>query len=431
MRLLIHKFFKKASINNNERRITKNFVSLGSVHFLNFLIPLLLTPYIIKKVGIERFGMITLSQIIINYLIIITDYGFNLTATREVAINKDDNSKLNYIFSYVLTTKIILTTIGLLILVVSLLILPYSYEISLLYLFTFAMVIGQLLTPTWFFQGIENIKILSYFNTVSKILSVIFILSILQTKEDYIYINLMYGIGSIFTGISGLYIAVKYNNIKFSLSPFKVVLEKLREGWEIFITNIVTNLYLGSNLVILGLFGSQEIIGLFGIVERIINASRQILVVFYQVTYPSACSIIYKAKDEIRAFHKNIYYSFSFLVFIFSVFLFLGAKYIIYYFTATENNTLIELLRIMSLVPFIVSLNIFYNQILLASGYKKTYSYVLVIGSIFNILLNVFLSKYYLAYGTAVAVLLTEIFITAGFIIAYKRVSIDKKLVIK
>lgn len=81
------------------------------------------------------------------------------------------------------------------------------------------------------------------------------------------------------------------------------------------------------------------------------------------------------------------------------------------------TGTLVEeisiLIKILSFIPFIVLVNIPAYQTLLAYNFKQSYSAILTIGSVLNIILNFILSYTFSATGTAVAVIITKIFITA------------------
>ncbi|WP_205503241.1 oligosaccharide flippase family protein [Rufibacter psychrotolerans] len=420
MDFLKSSLLKLNSFNLSERRIAKNFLSLGSVQLINFLIPILLTPYIIKKIGIEKFGVITVAQIVINYFIIFTDYGFNLTATRDISVHREDKAQLQAIFSTVFTTKAFLTMAGFVLLLAGLL---WHGDPALLklYLLTYTLVIGQALLPIWYFQGIENIKVLSYFNLLSKVVSVILILLVLKTEEDYLYINLIYGLGAILIGVIGILIASKRDALHFSLSTPGSVVHQLKEGWQIFLSNLTVNLYISSNIVILGYTGNEVAVGIYGVAEKVVNSIRQLLVIFYQVTYPALCGMATKSVEELKRFVKRLYLPFSLMILVACVGTFAFAGPIVFYFTDTYDPAIMDLLRILSVVPFIVSLNIWANQLLLAYGLKKLYSAVMVTGSVLNVGLNLLLSRHFLAYGTAVTVLVTEVFITAGIIVALLR----------
>src|ERR1041384_4895564 len=77
------------------KKLIYNFSSLGFIQFINFLLSLVVIPHVIRKVGTNGFGIIAVAQVVIFYLSVLTDYGFNQTATREITLNKNDIKKIS------------------------------------------------------------------------------------------------------------------------------------------------------------------------------------------------------------------------------------------------------------------------------------------------------------------------------------------------
>jgi hypothetical protein len=77
-------------------------------------------------------------------------------------------------------------------------------------------------------------------------------------------------------------------------------------------------------------------------------------------------------------------------------------------------NSWALLLRLLSFVPLIVYLNIPPGQLLLAFDHKKSYVHIITLGTAVNLVVNIFLAKYWGAAGTALSIVITELFITTG-----------------
>ena len=177
-----------------DRALILNFGSLAGAQAISLIIPLLIYPYLISIIGVANFGMVALAQSLVTFFVIVVDYGFNLTGNRDASRNRSDPKKLSLILSTVLSVKIVLTLLSFLLLSVLVFAVPkfrVEYE---LFLWSFAVVIGQTSLSNWLFQGIEQMKYVVYANLIAKIGFVIMILLMIRVESDYLYVNLYWGV---------------------------------------------------------------------------------------------------------------------------------------------------------------------------------------------------------------------------------------------
>ncbi|WP_151801044.1 oligosaccharide flippase family protein, partial [Acinetobacter bereziniae] len=159
-------FFNKLIDTEEKKRFIRNFFSLATLQGLNYILPLLTLPYLVRVLGAEKFGILAFSTAIIGYFIVLVDYGFNFTATREISLNRDNNEKLNEIFNSVMIIKFILFLISLIIMTFLIVFFEKFNVDPWLYYLTFGTVFGQILFPVWFFQGIEQMKYITIINII-------------------------------------------------------------------------------------------------------------------------------------------------------------------------------------------------------------------------------------------------------------------------
>jgi polysaccharide transporter, PST family len=291
-----------------------------------------------------------------------------------------------------------------------------------LYLLGFLMVVGQALIPSWFFQGIEQMKYLTYINVAGKLLFTVLIFVLIKKPADYVFVILLYSLGNIVSGIIALVIIFGRMGIPFHMPGVPDVRAALKDGWLVFVSNFAINAYINSNLFILGLFTNNLVTGYYSVADRIVYALRQVLNVFFQATYPQVCKVVLGGRDQLVSFFRAYARPFIILVGVGSTVLFVFAPFILHLLFKSQPPHLVLVLRILAFVPLIVALNIPAFQTLLAHNLQRSYMLILASGSVLSIVLNIALASTFSMTGTAISVLITELFITTGlYLILQKR----------
>lgn len=218
------------SEHSNRKTLISNFLSLSSLQALNMILPFITLPYLVRILGIENFGLINFVLSIIMYFNILISFGFELSATREISINKNNLEKVSEIFSSIMIIKFLLFSFSFLILTILVLsIEKFNNDIILFYI-TFSIVFGNMIFPSWLFQGMEKMKYITYINVVSKSIFTILIFVMVKDENDFIYVPLLNGLGAIIGGVYSLYLAFKFFNIKFKIPSKSIILGYFKDS---------------------------------------------------------------------------------------------------------------------------------------------------------------------------------------------------------
>jgi polysaccharide transporter, PST family len=394
--------------------IFSNLMYLSLLQGSSFLLPLILIPYLVNRIGFEKVGLVYFAQSFMSYFAVLTEYGFNLTATQEISVNRNNRAVLNTVFNDVLTSKVLLSVFAFLVLMIITYSVPRFSDDSLLYLSSFLIVIGQSFFPSWFFQGLEDMKYVAFLSFFGRIIFTLLILVFVREPQDYLLVNLFSGLGNCMIIIYSFYIIkVKYR-IAFRFSGLNRVMEQLSGGWHIFISSFAVNVYMNSNIFILGLFTDKTTLGYYGVAEKSFLALRQVLTIFSQAIYPHVCRLGNISHLKLVAFYRKIIPLFLVIVIASQVLIFYFAPFIVFVFTHGYNAEIIYFIRLYALLPLIIALNIPAYQSVIIYKIQAGYGKVLISGAVINIICNAFLAKAYGAFGTIASIYITEIFITIG-----------------
>lgn len=268
------------------RGLLENFISLSVLQGMNMLLPLITFPYLFKTLGVETFGIIALSLAVIGYFNILVSFGFELSATKDISLNRNDNARLSEIFSIVLSVKILLGLIAFFILIISSIYVDFIINERLLYFVSFGLVLGNILFPSWFFQGIEKMKFITIISVISKFIYTILVFILIRTKNDYILVAILGSGAAIFNGIIGLYIIFKKFEIRFRWMGYNEVLIEVKRSYLYFVSRVSNH---GSRYLVttvIGAYFGATLVGYYSLVEKLFYAFTTIGSVISQVLYP-------------------------------------------------------------------------------------------------------------------------------------------------
>jgi polysaccharide transporter, PST family len=399
---------------NYNRKLFSNFISLSIVQGINFLIPLLVTPYVISKVGVDGIGVIAIAQTVMIYLSTITDYGFNVSATKEIAQYKNDRIKTSKIFFTVMASKLIITAFLFVVLLALAFFIPALQQHFILYVLGFTFVLGQCLSVNWFFLGIEKMHFITIGSLFSRLIFVVLLFIFMQKKEDDVLFLLFLGIGNMIAAAASIFIAIALLKLKFLRPLWVDIIDEFKKGWQVTVSILSLNTYLFSGIFILRFFTNDLVVGYYSIAVRIFFAARQVLAVFSEAVYPHICQLILQGKESTKIFFKKVYLPVLIATFLGCIGLFIFSPQIIYIFIKEKPALPVLLLRMLSFVPVIVCLNIPAYQLLLAFDRKKSYLRIFGFATVINIAANILMVNEWGATGTVLSIILTELFITIG-----------------
>ncbi|WP_145483995.1 oligosaccharide flippase family protein, partial [Yersinia rohdei] len=148
--------------------LRRNIFSLFILQGSNYIITFLTLPYLTRVLGVEGFGVYSLTLSIAQYFVIFIDFGFNLSASKRIAEHQNEPEYISRVFFETLFAKSILCLISILGIVLFAFVSSFSIIRSEL-IYTVLMLIGTVLMPIWFFQGIEKLSVITKLMVISRL----------------------------------------------------------------------------------------------------------------------------------------------------------------------------------------------------------------------------------------------------------------------
>lgn len=282
---MIKGFLKKIKTKDG-KILFENFLSLTALEVFGKIFPLITFPYILRVVGFEKYGIIVFASSLVLYFQTITDFSFKITAVREVATFKSSQNKLNIIYSKVITIKLILLFLSWGVITLIVYLSPSFLEYFEIYLYSSLMLLGTVLFPEWFFQGIEKMRYITYLNLGIKIFFTICIFIFIKNENDFWIYPLLQSAGYIGAGIVGQYLLVKKYNIRFVLLKKRILKNTITSNTPIFVNQFMPMMYNNTSVFLLGIMGTQTLLGIYKAILTVVNLGIMMLGVLSRVFFP-------------------------------------------------------------------------------------------------------------------------------------------------
>jgi len=370
------------------QRLADNFISLVTLQFINYILPLFLIPYLIQTLGMEEFGIYAFIFAIATYGVKFSDYGFDLSATYHISLHKDNSEKVNEIFSSVLFIKSILSILFLFFLTITIFNIEKLYQYKEVLFLSYGMLIGNIFLPLWYFQGIEKMRFIMYLNGFLKLFFFLLVILFVKEKTDLSLLMTLHSITAIIVGLLGLFLALKHFDVKLVSVSKKQIEFYLKDGWYIFTSKIAVEFYSTTSTIIAGFFVSPLILGYYAISVKIMAAIGNLFNPITRVVYPYLVRIQQNSNQNFLTRNKQLSLVILFVMVPASLLLFFFAQNILEIVIGKEVTPLnIYLLKISSLMLIVFPYGSQFTNMLVTLKETKILNQILFSAAILNLIL--------------------------------------------
>jgi len=388
--------------------------SLFSLQGANYLLPLVTLPYLVRVLGPEKFGLIAFAQAFVQYFVVATDYGFNLSATREVAVHRGNSTRLGEIVSAVMSVKIALALAGALVLGAMVLTIPTFQAHYSLFLVVYITVVGTTLFPTWLFQGLERMRDITWMNMGARLLTTIAIFVFIHDPQDYVIAAGIQSLPILLAAVPAWIVLHKAHAVLWQAPRRQAIWDQIKGGWHVFLSTAAINVYTSSNTFVLGLIAGPVAVGYFSAANKIVQAVQGMLTPVTQTLYPHISALAGKSQESALNFIRKVLKYMAPSSFVLSCVLFVAAPHLVLLVLGAQYAESTPILQWLAFLPFIIALsNVYGIQTMLTFGMNQIFSRILMASAALNLILIFPLAWHFAGSGAAISMLCTEIFVTA------------------
>lgn len=385
-------------------RLRSNVAALSILQVMNYAVPLATVPYLVRVLGPANFGLLSFAQAIVIYFDLLTDYGSLLSATRAVAVHRNDFQALARIFWRTAGARLALALACALALSVLVLAAPPLRAAGALYAAAFLTVIGTAVFPVWFFQGIEQMKYVTAAHSSARLLTVPALFLLVRHPDHYVRAAVVQGAVPVLAGLLVAPVLWKRLRHGFYRPTLAEIGGVLRDGWSAFVANSALVFNATATITVLGVVAGPTEVGYYSAADKVIRALSSLLNPVTQALYPHLNSLKTRAPHRIAGLMRRSYFWIGLLAFCVSLATFALARPVGLALWGHGFLRSVAVLRYLSPLPFLLALvNLIGIQTLLVLGLDSLVSRAVFACALVNVGLTVWLSASSGALGAAAA----------------------------
>ena len=248
-----------------------NVLSLYLGLLINYISPLIILAYLVRTLSLETYGKVGLGYGISTFVFVLLDLGFSISATSYIAKNFRSLQKISNYISSVFLVKIIFILVAFSMVCLYGLLTNTHNDLYVLFFLSTLPPIFQSLSPVWFFQGIEKMKVILNYTGIIRVSSIVLIFFLVKRDGDYLWVPLCQGVSQLL-GLMYLLQGMFKFNIKISLPKYKLVKNVVITSYGIFISKFVSAIMMNSGVFILKFFSSFSDVAIYSIAEQIFKS---------------------------------------------------------------------------------------------------------------------------------------------------------------
>lgn len=390
--------------------VARNTAYLTAAHLVAYVIPLLEIPILARALGPTAYGQLVVIQSIALMTSIIVEYGFNLSSSREVAKNSDDQQQMGRIFSDVLAAKLLLTASVASILTATIWLTPISINSvppghitwGLLYFFAFAF------SPFWFFLGREKVGGIILLELCLRLTCLALLyLMVNEPKDASLALALLASTSFANTLITN---ALCLRHLTAVRPRLKGAIDTIRAGFNVFVYRSSNTVLVTAAPALIGAFADRTAVGVFVPAEKVIRGVVGLATPVFTASFPHFSRTL--ASGDTRSYHAAwVVVAVSAALGAFcAAFLFFFGPPLVLLAVGPEFKATAELLKwLVWLIPLRITSQALGLVLLIPSGRDRATSHAMIFFSLLSLLIGALLLKGHGALGMVISLLACEL----------------------
>jgi O-antigen/teichoic acid export membrane protein len=391
----------------------KNLARLQVLQALALLVPILLQLWLARSLGPFAYGRSIFVGAVTAYFVLLCDFGFGWSATRLVAVHREDEVRCSEVVSTTLSAKLSLFVLGLALLALLVLLVDEFRKEAALLFTAYAGVLGGVLSPVWYFQGIERPHVPIVADLAGRLLIVPAVVYAVTGPADLLLAIALLAAGQLFGGVAAFAVMLRAPRLHWVAPSFRAMAHTLWKGAPLFLSASAVSIYTATSSVVLGLLASREQVAYFGAAQKVVQAALNVLTPFNTLLYPRASHLFQHDLAGGGRFVRHAFLMQGAVGLLLAAALYLLAEPLTVAAFGAAFAPAVACLKLMAALPLLVAVTgVFANLIMLPLGRDALHLTMTAAAAVIHVAVLIPLARSDGAAGASLALLASECFVT-------------------
>lgn len=248
-----------------------NTIMLYIMTFAKMLFPLITLPYLTRVLSIDGYAVVSYVKSAMVYMQIIIDFGFLLSATKDIVIAGDNKKAVSKILGETLQAKLILAILAFIIIIVTCFIIPILRENLIYTVLAFISIAITILLPDFLFRGIEKMQAITIRFIIMRGIATALTFVVIENDNQLLLIPVLDIIGTI-AAIIWTWSEIFKLGYRPIWSEWKKALGSLRKSFVYFLSDASTTVFGALNTLLVGIYLTKTDVAYWSVVMQLIAA---------------------------------------------------------------------------------------------------------------------------------------------------------------
>lgn len=268
-----------------KNKLVINTAMLYIMNIAKLVFPFLTLPYLTRVLSVEGYAMVSYVKSVMQYMQLLVDFGFLLSATTAIVAANGDGKKIGAIVSNTILAKLLLCAAALAVLAGMTASIELLRQNVLYVLLSFVTVALSAFLVDYLFRGLEQMQEITIRFVTMKGIATALTFLFVRGDADLLWIPVLDILGTVVSLVL-VWLRVKKYAITLCMPRLKTAWAQLTESARYFVSEIATTAFGALNTLLIGIMLPTAQIALWSVAMQIISAVQAMFSPITNGIYP-------------------------------------------------------------------------------------------------------------------------------------------------